>query len=254
MPTSNYVIELRKKDRVETSTTSIGNQIKWYKDGYWLKADSLGYEGTAEEIASRLVGNSNMPSVEYNRCKIIEDGREYRGCFCENFLNKGEQFLNFNNIFNRTINNIDRLLVNKSVSDKIDIVAEIIQVNTGLQDIKTYIKRVLTIDAIILNEDRHFNNIGVIYNSCTNEFRYAPVFDNGMSLLSNVLEYTGIHGIERVKARPFSKSFSKQLNASWNCGLNINIQGLLMDLREYRNSNNRAYEVLLIQLRKYGYL
>jgi len=32
------------KDRVEIS--SKGNQVKWCKNGKWLKSDFLGYEGT----------------------------------------------------------------------------------------------------------------------------------------------------------------------------------------------------------------
>lgn len=42
----------------------------------------------------------------------------------------------------------------------------------------------LVFDAIILNEDRHFGNFGVLVDNHTNKIvAMAPIFDNGLSLL-----------------------------------------------------------------------
>lgn len=43
LETSNIVV--RSKDRVISSTSSKGNQIKWSVNGCWIKADDLGYKG-----------------------------------------------------------------------------------------------------------------------------------------------------------------------------------------------------------------
>ena len=32
--------------------TSKGNQLKWFEDGYWFKADQFGYEGIAEAVVT----------------------------------------------------------------------------------------------------------------------------------------------------------------------------------------------------------
>lgn len=43
----------------------------------------------------------------------------------------------------------------------------------------------LIFDALILNEDRHFGNFGMMVKSKTNEpYAFAPVFDNGLSLFN----------------------------------------------------------------------
>ena len=42
----------------------------------------------------------------------------------------------------------------------------------------------LVFDAVILNEDRHFGNFGLLVDSHTNKIiAPAPIFDNGLSLL-----------------------------------------------------------------------
>lgn len=47
----------------------------------------------------------------------------------------------------------------------------------------------LVFDAVILNEDRHFGNFGLLVDSHTNEIiAPAPIFDNGLSLLCYAME------------------------------------------------------------------
>ena len=63
------------------------------------------------------------------------------------------------------------------------------------------------IDGLILNDDRHLNNIAVIARD--GGFDYCPVFDQGAGLLSNVMynPFEIIHKslIAQAKARPLSK-------------------------------------------------
>lgn len=100
-------IDLSKFEPQETlNHTSKGNQLKWKCDGYWYKADHMGYEGLAETIVSALLAKSTVKYsfVAYDypittpngtvvnptngRCwftskermqKLIEDGRVYFG-------------------------------------------------------------------------------------------------------------------------------------------------------------------------------
>lgn len=47
----------------------------------------------------------------------------------------------------------------------------------------------LVFDAIILNEDRHFGNFGLLIDNKTNTIiKCAPIFDNGLSLLCYALD------------------------------------------------------------------
>lgn len=51
-------IDLSKFEPQETlNHTSKGNQLKWKCDGYWYKADHMGYEGLAETIVSALLAS-----------------------------------------------------------------------------------------------------------------------------------------------------------------------------------------------------
>src|SRR5699024_1773101 len=78
---------------------------------------------------------------------------------------------------------------------------------------------------IVLNEDRHVNNLAVIFDGT--EFRPAPIFDNGVSLLTANLSvnwhFSMEENVKRVIARPFSGShekmyeyFGKGFSVDWN--------------------------------------
>ena len=79
-------------------------------------------------------------------------------------------------------------------------------------DISSYLGKVFALDSIVLNEDRHFNNLALI--STDNGFTTAPLFDHGISLLTANISISSRLPIEenvkRVVARPFSGSFIKQ--------------------------------------------
>ncbi len=62
------IIDLSKLEPQETlNHTSKGNQLKWKCDGYWYKADHMGYEGLAETIVSAMLEKSTIkyPFVVY---------------------------------------------------------------------------------------------------------------------------------------------------------------------------------------------
>ena len=70
------------------------------------------------------------------------------------------------------------------------------------------------IDGLILNDDRHLNNIAVIARD--GGFDYCPIFDQGAGLLSNVMynsfEIIPKSLIAQAKARPFQTTFNRQIH------------------------------------------
>ena len=67
------IIDLSKLEPQETlNHTSKGNQLKWKCDGYWYKADHMGYEGLAETIVSAMLEKSTIkyPFVVYEYSQI----------------------------------------------------------------------------------------------------------------------------------------------------------------------------------------
>ncbi|UMZ73016.1 hypothetical protein [Natranaerofaba carboxydovora] len=259
MMISRSEIKVDRTVRLNSSVLCQGNQIKWFKDNNWIKANTFGYEDTAEVLASKLldcsnIDKSNFNYVRYNFVDIIEDNKtKYTGCSSENFLGKNEEHKTFYKLFEENLIDIDSLLTRKSVKEQIEIVSEIIFDVTGLKDIDTYIKYILALDAVILNEDRHFNNLSVIYNTELETYHLAPIFDNGLSLLSDTkgfpIDYTTRHLLNKVKSKPFSTSFKKQFKAVSNCGLKFNKDLIEELLSQFPLC--RALNVLKFQLRKY---
>lgn len=79
----------------------------------------------------------------------------------------------------------------------------------GIKNIRHSLDEMLVIDYIVANEDRHFNNFGVIRNAETLEWlSAAPIFDSGTSLGYNRLE----RSIADIKVcKPFKKTHNEQL-------------------------------------------
>lgn len=74
------------------------------------------------------------------------------------------------------------------MSERINYVVAFTESCTGI-NIREYLGRLLTFAMLIVNVDRHFNNIGIIANSNARRYRTAPVFDNGNALLSDLGRY-----------------------------------------------------------------
>ena len=72
-----------------------------------------------------------------------------------------------------------------------------------------YMSKMLTIDALFLNEDRHTHNIAVLTND-KNEFRLAPIFDNGLSLFC----YATPEKLRNLDN--YAKTLSNPYNISYN--------------------------------------
>lgn len=196
------------------NSSSKGNQFKWFKDGIWYKADYLGYEGLAEVVASDILQYSNFDRYcKYQPEKIKINDEVYSGCKSEDFLHKGETLL--------TLEKLGLLYKNSSLGmflaghamfdDKIRITMDFIR-SLNISGADRYLTALIEFDALILNEDRHTNNICCIRRQ--DGLHIGPVFDNGCSFLSN----TGMHSMKKepeylineTEARPFSKSFSIQ--------------------------------------------
>ena len=81
----------------------------------------------------------------------------------------------------------------------------------GIKDAVPFLDRMIVLDYIIANEDRHLNNFGVIRNAETLEWlEFAPIYDSGSSLGYDKLPMQ-IQNDEKMICRPFEKSYREQL-------------------------------------------
>jgi hypothetical protein len=77
----------------------------------------------------------------------------------------------------------------------------------GIPDVPAGLDRLLTLDYIIANEDRHYNNFGFIRNADTLEWLgLAPIYDSGTSLWYNTQRVGS-----RVESKPFYKDHIEQM-------------------------------------------
>jgi hypothetical protein len=77
----------------------------------------------------------------------------------------------------------------------------------GIAGVQLEIDKMLALDYVIANEDRHFNNFGFVRNADTLEWvGFAPLFDCGTSLWHNSLDIGG-----QRKCQPFHQSHEEQL-------------------------------------------
>lgn len=201
--------------------TSKGDQPKWQLGGKWYKADHMGYEALAEVVASQMLKRSNVPDfVEYTPVRILHQGREINGCASENFRGKDEMLVPFERLHRAyrgegmaaALSRIGEL--RERIRYAVDFVAE----TTDLCGVGEYLSLLLELDAFLLNEDRHTNNLAVIRSENTMKFRLCPVFDNGLSLLSDLNDYPlagdVYESVRRVRAKPFDMDFDVQAEAA----------------------------------------
>jgi hypothetical protein len=242
-------------DRI-VSTSSKGDQSKWRIGNKWVKQNARGYEGQAEVLASMVLQCSTLdPSkyVTYKPCLIqLPDGEQFEGCYSLDFRGT-KQEVTLERLFEANYSSTDPITNNKSLStvDKFQQLISQIQQFTGL-DVGHDIAQLFAFDALILNEDRHTNNILFLYDPKQKTWALAPFFDNGLSLLSDEKDYTPGKPLSilkrKVKAKPLNSSFSKQL-ALYQGKPFIYKEQLLHELNRTTYHFGRAKEVLLSQLR-----
>lgn len=255
-----------------TEHTSKGNQPKWQYQNKWYKADHMGYEALSEVLVSRLLAKSNVQDfVAYEPIIIHSQSDKYMGCVSEDFKGTENSVVSvealhrayFGKGLSAALGSI------KNTADRIKYTVNMISEKTGLTGVGEYITAILEIDAFFLNEDRHTNNIAFIRREDTKKkgFEFTPVFDNGLSLLSDLNDYPIAKNlydcISSVKAKPFSTDFDEQLDAAEELfGKQItfrfdknDIAAALSDMAGFYDKAilDRVEAVIFEQVRKYGY-
>jgi len=80
-----------------------------------------------------------------------------------------------------------------------------------IEGAQKYLDFMLTLDYVVLNEDRHTSNFGAIRNVNTLKFEgMAPIFDNGTSLWRNKSDFE-ISAHSPFETKPFNKDPDRQL-------------------------------------------
>ncbi len=258
--------------KIDGHFSSKGNQWKWNDGDWWYKADQLGYETLTETVVSHLLTYSTIGNhVIYEPVIIDYHGRELLGCKSKNFLQQSEELITLERLFrqNTGMSLSKEISYFSDVKKRIEYTVDHVINYTGLEDFGVYLTKMLEMDAFFLNEDRHTNNIAVIYDLKSREYRYCPYFDMGLSLFADIkkdfpMEKPLEECRKSIIAKPFSRDFDEQMDAAnelYGGYLKFTVSKEEMvreiekwDLPYEEEMLKRASEVLRYQAGKYLYM
>lgn len=125
-----------------------------------------------EVLASKICERLNIKHTHYD-LGIISDKVVSK---CECFIDKDTELVPASQI----LNNCHK---NNAYEEYIEILE-----SHGINNVREKLEDMFILDYIMMNEDRHLNNFGIIRNINTLKWLdVAPIFDNGQSL--NILDY-----------------------------------------------------------------
>ncbi|MCL2047923.1 MAG: excisionase [Defluviitaleaceae bacterium] len=161
-----------KLDLVSPDNTSDGWLKKKWKiiDGkrYLLKGGSLPFyqEPLNEACASAVMKRLDIPHIPYS--VILQEEIPYS--LCENFITRETELVSA-----RYISDVAEKSNNTSAYRHFLDCCE----RLGIPSAQESVDKMITLDYLIVNEDRHYNNFGAVRNAETLEWLgLAPVFDS----------------------------------------------------------------------------
>ena len=136
------------------------------KGGYKSETLQPFNEVLASEICKRLGFNHVTYTIDTYKDIVVSK--------CPCFINKDTELITCYQI----INNMQRHDDTRDYEDYIKILED-----NGIKDAREKIENMFILDFLIMNEDRHLNNFGIIRDVNTLKWLdVAPIFDNGQSL------------------------------------------------------------------------
>ena len=207
----------------KASSGSRGNQRKWYKNGIWYKADYLGYEGLAEHACTCLLESSSINDfAKYRAINIREiDGAKEEvlsGCMSYDFGN-----IITGDIIIMQLPEKYNVWLYPTGSHESNLLTFCEGVfNTFGVNIEREMKQMLCFDIIVGNEDRILRNFGL--QQFGSEFKFAPLFDHGLSLLSDSKSPERVSSFDEISFRPFGHNRREGILLLQDSKLQLNVQ------------------------------
>lgn len=179
-----------------------GRRVYYKLSNYDAYCGIIGHECINELIADRLLTILGIEHLHYQliHARITAGGKEYTTWLCasEDFKKPGESKVA-----------LDVFYQLEKIYDEAPMEFCIRQ---GWAD---YIYRMLLVDFLILNRDRHGANMEVLKDRKARSIRLAPLFDHGLSLLFSCRDETEMTSFDVMADKPvqcFVGSNSAQTN------------------------------------------
>lgn len=151
-----------------------------------------------EVIATKIMERLDIPHVVYDL--IWDNGSPYS--VCEDFVTADTELVS-----------AWRILQTQKKPNDVSVYRHFVNICEGLgvKNIVQDLDKMLVLDYIIANEDRHLNNFGLVRNAETLEwFGFAPIYDSGSSLGYDKVA-SQIRSQTEITCKPFKKKHIEQV-------------------------------------------
>lgn len=184
--------------------TSDGNLKKRWKiingKRYLVKGGSSPFrqQPLNEVIASGIMDRLGIPHIPYQ--VVWEQGVPYS--LCEDFVTEDLDLVP-----------AWRILKTQKKSNHVSVYQHFIDCcrELGIDGAVPFLDRMIVLDYLIANEDRHFNNFGVLREAETLKWiGFAPIYDSGSSLGYDKMP-AQIRSGQDITCKPFKKHHEEQL-------------------------------------------
>ena len=172
------------------ATSAFGNKKVYYKlSNYDSMRGVVGHECVNEIIADRLL---TILGIEHLKYQLIHADIRVRDQVLETWLCASEDFKQADE--DKLALDVFYELEHAKGESPLDFC-----IRCGWAD---YIYKMLVVDFLILNRDRHGANIEVLRNRKKKSVRLAPVFDHGLSLLFNCHDEKAVSEYDVMQDKP----------------------------------------------------
>lgn len=230
-------------DKFKTPNNTTDGQLK----KVWLKIDNKNYlykasgtlynfEPINEVLASKICEILDVPYVPYKIDVIHSKRQDTLVSICECAINKNQEIVTAYNILSKYEEN--------DFKDYYEKYLNILNAN-NVPKAKEYLEKMFMLDYIMLNEDRHLNNFGILRDVNTLKWiSVCPIFDTGGSMNTNVTNAYWNFKLGEVKCFTPNLVPSEVLTEFFTISIN---QNQIQKLKELISE----YEILLNKYREY---
>lgn len=221
-------------------STVKGNQEKQYlPDGTWLKRDYFPQESISEVLVSQFLEASGEDNfVRYWLGDLPNQSYSY------SFTNNELGYLSFVKMLELLGVDLDKWLARRyykaTITERFQLVKDVyMRFGVSEEAFDYEMSRMLKLDFLMMNIDRHLKNFGVLVNYDTKDVMIAPIFDNGLSLGVGIDNVSGFAMVKKalkntVKVKPFSRIPKRNLSvAPYDYYFNFDVVKFL-EIHDYR--------------------
>ena len=164
---------------IVSNSSYLGAQKKWVTNSHtWFKEDLIGGEAVAETLVSLFL--SSCLNITEFETGFVAYGVSTTGnnlCYSYSFLKEGESFIPLYDAI-RALKPKEQEFMD--FEGKLEYIDSVYKAVLGYS-CKRWLLRVLTLDVMFRNTDRHLSNLGFVADRQGN-LQIAPIFDNGLAL------------------------------------------------------------------------